>query len=176
VKPEESRSPGELRFHYDREAREAGLSEYAKRHLHPPKGLFRRNRSLLITMIDVAILVILFLSVTFYLRTRPDADDDFGFTLRPEAYLSDGRLFVTLTFERTAVEGAHGPVRVFLRSLPDDVRVELSSTLPEAMGATVTLRGALDVDSVEPTLFATIDYDTGSEVIRIEVGTSRDGS
>ncbi len=166
---EETRYPGEPRFHYRREDREAGLSDYAKRNLHT-RGFFRRNRSLAITLIDLLVLLLLFIIINVYLRSRPGPELIEGLTVTSDAYLSAGRVYVTIAVERTGESGPEGTVRILLRVLPDDKRLDMTDVLPQAEGESRTIRGVLDISSSEPPrLFATFDTSEGRVVTEIDV-------
>lgn len=168
MKQEETRGEGQYHYHYDRSEREVGLSGYAERNLHT-SGFLRRNRSLAITLIDLLVLLLLFLLIMFYLKMQPSGSRFEGLEVTSDAYLSEERLFVALTFERTEDSGPTGMVRVLFRVLPDDRRLELIDALPKSMGDSRTMRGVVECSSREPRLFATVDLEERSEVIEIPV-------
>jgi len=165
---EETRYPGEARFHYNREEREAGLSEYARNTLHA-KGFFRRNRSLVITLIDVLVLLLLFFIINLYVRTRSKSELTDGLSVTSEGEIQDGRIFLSLTIKRTSDAGPTGVARVMFRALPDDVRVDVSDTLPEAKGETRVVHSVLEVSSSEPRVFATVDVGDSRKVFEVKL-------
>jgi len=83
---EESRTEGEYRFHYDREERirRSGREERVPQ----TGGIFKRNRSLAIILLDLIIVLIIF--VIFGVIFRPDPStgraEGCEFTLRAVAY------------------------------------------------------------------------------------------
>lgn len=172
MRKEESREPGSLHFHYDREEREDGLSKYVRQNLHTT-GFLRRNRSLAITLIDLAVLVPLVLIFVFFIRSRPGPELYAGYELRATASRSGDRIFVAIEFERTEESVIDGFVRISLRVLPDDRRVELVDALPEGPGERRTIRGMVESTAKEPRLFATIDLGEQTEVVEIEVVDDR---
>ena len=169
MKPRETDGPDEVHFHYNREERETGLSEFAKRNLHT-KGFFRRNRSLVITLIDLSVLVLLFFIIFFYLKiTGVSSSGIEGISLETDAYLLGNRVYVTMVFERTEADGPTGAIRVFFRALPSDSREDVSGVLPSFIGEVRTIRAAMTAEESEVKVFATVDFETGSKVYEIEV-------
>ena len=165
----ETDGPGELHYHYSRDEKKAGMSAYTLRNLHPKKGFFKRNRSLAITLVDLSVLVMLFAIIFFYFRLAGPPPGVEGLTVVAEAYRLDGRVYVSIMFERTDDTGPTGNVRVFLRALPADTRIELSDMLPVRTGEVRTLRSVIASSDPEIMLFATIDYATTSKVIEVDV-------
>ena len=173
MKQQETHSPGESHFHYSREKREKTLSSYTKRNLHTKGSLFSRNRGLKITLLDLIVLVLLVTVVWVFLRTKGPTSVGGEVDVYGEAYRSGDRIIVSLTIERLSEDASSGPVRVVFRALPGDTRVELDAVLPEAVGGSRTLRGALpdpgDGGITRVRVFATVYIGGEGTVFTLEV-------
>ena len=173
MKQQESHNPGDLHFHYDREQREKTLSSYVKRNLHTKGSVFRRNRSLKITLLDLVVLVLLVTVVSIFLRTKGATSVDGEIDVYGEAYRSGDRIIVSLTMERLSDQSPTGPVRVVFRALPGDTRLQLDDVLPESPGDSRTLRGALphpgEGGNTRVRVFATVNIDGEGTGFTLEV-------
>jgi hypothetical protein len=129
-------------FHYNREEREATR----QRIWEPPTGgFFRRNRGLTLTIIDLAIVVMLFVIIMFVvvpLQSRGRID---GYRLTGEAIHFDEELLVVLTVTDLAGENRE--------SLPENNVVTLAVAEAEALdlvpepGGTRTVRLRIPVEA-----------------------------
>jgi len=168
----ETHYPGQAEYHYDREKREEGLSNYAVRNLHTQKSIFRHNRSLTITLIDVAALVLLVSLVSIFLRTRP-ASTQVGISVTGEAFRLDDRLIASVTIERLDESAPSGEVRVVFRVLPGSSRSEVHDLIPDVVGEKRTVRSSMpyeDVrDDIPSMVFATIYAGGERSVLTIDV-------
>ena len=128
-------------FHYDRAEREAGRSHAWE----PPRGgFFRRNKGLTLTIIDVAIVLLLFAIVTFVigpLRSRGRIDP---YRLAAEAVVFDGQVLIAVTV--TDPDAGHHEVppadSVVTISVADQEAADLVPTVSPTR--TVRLRAALE--------------------------------
>ena len=168
----ETHYPGEAEYHYDREKREEGLSNYAVRNLHTQKSIFRHNRSLTITLIDVAALILLVSLVSIFLRTRP-ASTQVGISVTGEAFRLDDRIIASVTIERLEESAPSGEVRVVFRVLPGSSRSEVHDLLPEVAGEKRTIRSSMPYenirDDIPSMVFATIYAGGERSVVTIDV-------
>ena len=173
MKQQETHYPGDSHFHYDRKKREETLSGYAKTNLHTKGSVFSRNRGLKITLLDLVVLVLLVVSVSVFLRTRGPSSVSGEIDVYGEAYRSGDRIIVSLTLERLSEEAPSGPVRVVFRALPGDNRLELDDVLPDSVGGSRTLRGAVpdpgDGGNTRVRVFATVYIGGEGTVFTLEV-------
>ncbi len=95
----ESYEPGDLNFHYNRDEREAMLSEETKKYLTRSKKRFTLNRRNMIILIDIVVIVLItMIFVPLGLSGRSSTRvDNFITTLR--AYEYNGRILVSLKVE-----------------------------------------------------------------------------
>jgi hypothetical protein len=163
---EEIKEAGKLHFHYDREARLKNLSN-ALPEQTGTKGLFRRNRSLFITLLDVLVLIILFVIVTLLFRTRSAAEPIPGYGVTVSAAAFEDRILINTTF--TAVkdsEDAPSGVRVVL-SHGDTSRQEILDVLPGKEGEQRIVRGTLPIKSPEKKVL--IEIFSGEHSAKLDV-------
>lgn len=140
--PDETNDPGIPRFHYNREERMASLPE----HLQDRRGkrsLFKGNRSLLITLIDVAFLVILV--VVFSVVTRLLGDNTVlpDYTVSTRAFLFGERVLVSVTIQAREDRDTAEAVRIRIGYPESSDRVELNGFLPTKKGTEEIYRGSL---------------------------------
>ena len=94
----ESYEPGDLNFHYNREDREAMLSEETKRVLQKSK-LFTMNRRNMIILADIAVILLftmIFAPIAMGGRSHARID---GFRSSIRAYEYDGSILISLKVE-----------------------------------------------------------------------------
>ncbi len=143
---EESREPGELRYHYNREERTAGLPDYL-RNRSRKKGIFRGNRSLVITLIDVVFLVILFVVISVVTRLMGDNTVIPGYTVSASATVFGDRVLVSAKVTAREDSEQSKSVRVRIGYTEGGYRIELDDFLPAAQGVEEIYRGSLIRDS-----------------------------
>lgn len=163
---EEFKETGKLHFHYDREDRIKNLAG-ARPEQTGIKGLFRRNRSLFITLLDVLVLIILFVIVTFIFKTRSAAEPIPGYSISARAATFDDRLLINTTF--TAVrdsENEPSGVRVVL-SHGNVSRQELMDVLPGKEGEQRVVRGTLPIKSSEKKVL--IEIFSGEHTAKLDI-------
>ena len=132
-----------LNFHYSREER---LREAGRGEPEPRKPFFKRNRSLLIVLLDIVIIVIMFVLLQFVFKpgTTSKRVDGVSYTLT--AFEFDGEVYATVTMDRFRE----------LDSVPENSDVvsfrfadgsEIRDIVPDQLDAPVQLRRVYPVDS-----------------------------
>ena len=163
---EEIKETGKLHFHYDREDRIKNLSG-AKPEQTGTKGLFRRNRSLFITLLDVIVLIILFVIVTLLFRTRSAAEPIPGYAITARAATFDDRILINITFTSLRDSDADpSGVRIVL-SHGDISRQELMDVLPGKEGQQRIVRGTLPIKSSEKKVL--IEIFSGEHTAKLDI-------
>ena len=152
MKSEETREPGKLHFHYDREQRRRSLPERIRE--PRPRGFLRGNRSLVITLIDLFVIAVLFVIVWFFLRSgnRSDTLEGYHFDLRAVAY--DDRVFVTLTIDPRENDLDGGLVQANLRYEEGGIKLTLSDVLPVSEEGNRNLRASIPLDPEAEKIYA----------------------
>ena len=124
---ERSRRP---EFHYDREDR---LNRRSRREEASRGGIFRRNRSLAILLLDVVLIVILYLFLQFFVFGAEDRHTALGcrFVLRAVAFEDQVLVSLRITRRDAPKEGAESLVATAVFGLQgSDVRQEDADLLP----------------------------------------------
>ncbi len=158
-------------FHYDREERQRRLSGYA-REMHGRKkgGLFKKNRSLAIILIDLGVILVIAAIMWFYIRTRADEELYEGLVFAGEAYFIDNRVFATLVIERTNDSIYTGMIRAtFQAPGADDYTIE--SSLPIEIGETQRIRGLLKVSDVPENIAVILSAAGDQRILSLSVET-----
>ena len=138
---EESREPGQPIFRYNREERMSSLPEHIGKKIK--RGIFRGNRSLLITAIDVVFLLLLVVVFSVLIKLKGDTSVIPGYSVSARAIEYGNRVLVSVTAEKRNDDKAENHARIIL-SFPDSAeRVEISGFLPEKRGDELVFRGAL---------------------------------
>ncbi|MFW5737511.1 MAG: hypothetical protein ACOCYX_01250 [Spirochaetota bacterium] len=96
----ETSDPSQYVFHYDRVER---LGDRADRE-RPTGGIFKRNKSLLIVLLDIVLVMMMFLLYILFLRPEPGVVQAEGYLLDGEAFAFDEEVFVTVRIEPSARE------------------------------------------------------------------------
>lgn len=93
---EETRERGQYAFHYDREERLARKPRKAPE----PGGFLQRNRSLLIVLLDIVLVIAMFALYVLFFRTAPTSSEMDGFLVDGNAFVFDEEIYVTLSIAR----------------------------------------------------------------------------
>jgi hypothetical protein len=98
-----ARGDGQVHYHYSREERLAGRAE--------PKeesgSIFRRNRSLVIILLDVSLVLLMFLLYLFIFRPQLDLVEIGPFQVTGTAFSFDDGIYITVT--TTLTDGDREP-------------------------------------------------------------------
>jgi hypothetical protein len=125
---EDEQPPG---YHYSRQDRLAMAA--APRYREPGGGIFRRNRTLLIILLDLVIILILGLLLVRFLYARVNRADLEGYNVVLRSVRAEEVILATLTITRTASAAADGQmvyVRFSLERNPDEEDATYISGLP----------------------------------------------
>ena len=144
MKREESREPGSLHFHYDREKRRESLSDRMKQPKR--KGFLRGNRSLLITLLDLSILLILFAIVWGFFGSGARENRLEGYQLTCRAVVYNDQVLVSLRVAPADDEVFGDTIRASFRYPGGTSRTEVSDILPSSGEDERVLRAALPLD------------------------------
>jgi hypothetical protein len=135
-------------YHYSRQDR---LSMATAPHSRPRGGgIFRRNRTLLIILLDLVIILILGVFLVRFLYARVNRAQLEGYSVVLEGLHTEGVVLATLTITNTdaAAAGRSVFVRFSLERNPDEQEsTYVSGLAPPAGGEGRALRVAIPVDS-----------------------------
>jgi hypothetical protein len=165
---QESKSPGELHFHYNRDERMAGLPENVGR--KTGKGIFRGNRSLIITLLDVVFLVILIVIFSVIIRMRGDTTILPGFSITARAVAFEDRVLVSIKAAARRDHDEEARLRIRM-GYPEASRwIEIDGFLPSTDGDEQVYRGALDLVPAEGkiTIYFYSNSEQGSMTAKIK--------
>lgn len=145
----ESYEPGQYQFHYNREEREAMLSEETKRVLTKTK-LFTLNKRNMIILADIAVIILftmIFLPITMGLKSNTKID---GFRSTIRAYEYDGKVLISLRVKAPENNpNEAGIVLVKFSAEGADAVVEAVDLLPSEVDKDRILRAEFDSADVD---------------------------
>ncbi len=146
---EESKEPSVLRYHYDRDERLASLPDHIRERSLKKRGIFRGNRSLVITLINVAVLIVLIAVISAVSRTMGDNTILPGYAISAKAAVFGDRVLVSTSVKAREEKKEPASVRVHI-SYPDGGgRIELDDFLPAEDGEKQIYRASLDRDPAQ---------------------------
>jgi len=166
---EETREPGAIKYHYNREERTASLPDRVKE--SRGKGrILRGNRSLAITFLDVAFLVALIIVFSAVSRLMGDNSIIPGYTISVKATAFGERVFVSVKIQARKDSAAAEAVRIRIGYPGSGDRVELNDFLPAVRKTEQIYRGSLSFDSSREEVRITVYSGTemGSMTARIK--------
>jgi hypothetical protein len=146
-------------FHYDRDER---LRQRGRQEQSPKGGLFRRNRSLTILLLDIVLILVLYLVLQFFVFGVQERHTALGcrFVLRAVAFEDDVLVTLRITRREEQAEAAESPVaRAVFRLDGSDTRGEDADLLPSEVDEPRYLRARLPRRE-----------DAGSVTASVEVG------
>ena len=148
----ETDEPGRAHFHYNRAEREAGLSDAVRNRQNG--SFWRRNRHLLMILIDILVVCAVF--VFLLPRLRAGGEELAGYRFQMKVVLFDGTLLCSLRVDGSEAERG-GELEVLLRALPDGESVRLFDLL-EA-GKESIVRARIPYGGTEQELEALLQFD-----------------
>lgn len=173
-KQRETRYPGELYFHYNREDRLKSVRPEITSRLEgckPKKGLFRKNRTLMIILLDVLVIILLYFILMPFLNKRAQTAELAGYEMKLRAFLYEDTTFVSLGITHTGAEGnadgelAH--VRFYLEE--GENGVEVIDILPEGLEEERILRTQLEGGKKKKRVYAEVRIRGETETLRTEI-------
>lgn len=141
----ETSGRGDLGFHYDREER---LGDRGER--EPEQGgIFRRNRSLAITLLDLLLVLIIF--ALYMIFFRPGASDALarldGYEVDASAFVFEAEVYVTVTVELTDSEAVRDGEQSLVRlEFPDGT--SSTDVLPSDRDFPTTVRHVVPLEAL----------------------------
>ena len=178
----ETSGSGDHFYHYNRDERLAGQPVRDQ----PSGSIFRRNRSLLIIMLDIVIVLLMFVLYLFFFRDDPDTVQLAGYRIEGNAFLFDESLYVTVRVDRStdsdapagqrpaeqrpAEQPPAGARTLLTVRFPD--QTEVTDALPVRAGYPTTVRHVLDAeqaDRYEPGDTVAVDVDAGGQTTTVEI-------
>lgn len=168
----ETSHPGEQVFHYDREERLAGREQPTR----VTGGIFRRNRGLLIVMLDIVIVLLMFVLYLFLFRESPDSVTIGPYRAEGTAFEFESSVYVTVTIS-VADAGEAGPApageeTLVVAGFPDGARV--TDVVPTRTEFPTTLRHVLEGEAseYEPGAFVVVVIYAAGEESALEIAVS----
>jgi hypothetical protein len=162
-------------FRYSREER-LSLPGAPRRSDGGGRGLFRRNRTLLIILLDLIIILVLGLFLVRFLYSQTYKADIEGYLVQLSGFRYDEVVFATLKVKNTGRGEANRSVtdgRIYARfslerSLREADSTFASSALPEPAQEETVLRAAISVEGEPEVLYAEVRI--GETVRRLSCG------
>jgi hypothetical protein len=187
MQQEEYRDPGKLHYHYDREERMHSLSPSIRERMEksdsPKKGglkkpLFRRNRSLMILLLDIIIILFLYFIILPLLGIRggPSVEQIQDYTFELNGFVFEEKSLLSLNIERVAVsekkeDGSEEgkTITVVFSVEGTEKTVEAIDVLPEEEGASRIIRASIPYNGEEKKAFAEISFADESAVVETKL-------
>lgn len=149
---EEYRNPGEMVFHYNREDRMKSLSPEIQN--RKPKSILKGNRSLIILLIDILVIIILYVILTPLLRGPGETVVQEGYRFGLEAFVYNQECLVRLKIELEKEEDEveippHQLVNVIIFLEDHNLSDETADILPQEEGESRILRSSFDLSRIE---------------------------
>jgi len=146
---EESRDPGGYVYHYNREERISGLPTDIQQRLAGklPGGIFKRNRSLTIILIDLAVIALVWFVFLPLIRT-PASGIMGGYRFSLDSFSYEGRALISLKTTPVGNTTKTPPVYTAVFSAPSGRdSVEMQGSFTGAPGQPVILRASLPLSA-----------------------------
>lgn len=169
----ETRYPGELAFHYNREERLQSLSPEVMSRLEGRKstGLFKKNRTLMIILLDVLVIIFLYFLLMPFLNKRAQTAELAGYEMKLRAFLYENTTFVSLRITNPGTEaeeeGEMVSVRFYLEDAETDV--EVIDILPAEGEEERILRTQLEGGKKKKRVYAEVRIRGETETLRTDI-------
>lgn len=168
----ETEYPGQIHFHYNREERYSTLApDIVNRDSQKKRGLFRKNRSLLILFLDVLFILVLAFVIVPLLNRRASITETGNYKMQFRAFLYEDAVFLSLKIEAAedikAME--QNTVTVRFRLAEGEGSETLIDLLPEQKGEIRMYRGKIDGGEGKQTAFAEVTIGDTTTELKTEV-------
>ena len=143
----------DLNFHYSREERLAlnGAPDLSTR---TKRGFLKNNRSLMILLVDIAIICLLFVIYRQFLFSPPYRQSFAGYTITLRGFPLQDKVIASLIVRKTKEEAFSG--RIYIRFMVKEEDLRISEVLPKGLNAEVELTGSLLVSGAGEELVAEV--------------------
>lgn len=167
----ESHDPGQQHYHYNREDREALLSDETKRVLQKTK-MFTMNRRNMIILADIAVILLFTMIFAPFALGGKTHTRVAGFNTSLKAYEFDGSLLISVKVEaREDSEMEDGIVKIILTADGSEEEVEVIDLLPGLVDEPRVLRAEIPAPDVKKTkVYALVEINekTGKMSARVK--------
>jgi hypothetical protein len=187
MRQEEYRDPGKLHYHYDREDRLHYLSPNIRERMERnesagkqglKKPFFKRNRSLMILLLDVIIILFLYFIILplLGLGGGPSLDriDDYTFELN--GFVFDEKSLLSLSIERADMSetnethaGEGQTITVVFSVEGTEKTVRAIDVLPQEKGASRIIRASIPYNGEEKKAVAEISFGDKKAVVETKL-------
>lgn len=137
-------------FHYNREERLAKATKGVReRTLHPDKkvGLFKKNKSLLIILVDILIVIIFGAVLYPFLTNMAQNQEHEGYKFSIRGIVYDGAVLASLKVEKKkALDDGPEMVKIRFFTSENNSGDEIEAAFPSEIGETVIVRDTLAFD------------------------------
>ena len=155
----DKRDPDRCDYHYDREERLRRLPPAVRARVAgpAPKGIFRKNRTLTIILIDIAVITLVWFVFLPLIRAGASGNlDGYSFSLHAFAY--DNNALVTLKVIKEKEAAGPLPAYSAIFGLSSSSRsVEMQGTLPAELHSESTLRTSLPLPGKTVAVVCTVE-------------------
>jgi len=128
----------EIIYHYNREERLKRLK--LKSELHVKKGFFRKNKVLIIIIIDIFLLIIVFLSFRFLFHNIQAQKTTSGYTYTLSSFLINDKAFSKVKIKRTHKTNNKNPIKAKVRFYQEKGNSVVKEVfLPEKSGESIDI-------------------------------------
>jgi flagellar basal body-associated protein FliL len=174
---EEYREPGKYHYHYDREERIRRLSSHIRERETEPsgmfkKGFFKRNRSLLLILIDILIIVLIaVIVIPFVGNTAKSTASADGYYYSLRGFVFEEKAFLSLKVEaqQDAPERAEEVVRAIFTLEHSHRQVETVDVLPIGKGEERLIRATIPFSGESTTAYVAIRHDSSEITLETEL-------
>ena len=172
----ETEYPGQLHFHYNREERYSTLSPDVVDRDSKRRGSFRKNRPLVILLLDVLLVIVLYFIISPMLRRYAASTDINGYELQMRAFLFEESTFVSVQIEADAPvkETEQNLVTIQFTLEEEEVTEELIDVLPAAEGESRMYRARLPGGKGKKNAYADVRIGDSSATLKAEIIPEQD--
>lgn len=157
---EDYRDTNRYDYHYDRKERLSKIPEELRDKISgsPARGLFRRNRTLSVILLDIVLIAVVWFIFLPLIRTGASGRiDGYAFALHSFSYGGDALVSLKVVKEKDTMGLATYDAAFALSS--DDRTVEMQGALPEKLNESVILRTSLPLSGKATAVLCTVILD-----------------
>jgi hypothetical protein len=143
----------EYNFHYNRDER-LSMPNAPKLNYGPKQSIFKRNKSLAIILIDIAIILVVFSFFKIFLELPPHVDENNGYLLSLSGFSTNEEVIVRIKIEKKDRDAATGIANITFTT--GNSTLKISCDLPQGLGTVLEITDTIAVSEKSSDLTAEV--------------------
>jgi len=170
---EESQEKGKYHFHYNREERLKSLSPEIRDRAYKPRGIFKRNKSLIFILIDIGVILFFLFGFSIFGTIMSSRKIQEGISFQLKAFEYNEKIYVSLKIKTRQNLDPQGSniitVNFYCGKDNADESIEIVDLIPQKKGGERIIRAVFEDFDTQKTAFADIDFLERARTLKTDI-------